>query len=165
MTTQFFYGQCFSVFFLFNLIFSASFLVESFRMTLPLLPIPFRQWHHSMFSVSMCQLRHLFHLILLGFYLQECYHLLIQECLNISSLNIDIGPTLSFSNTIVCLSIWEDKMTVQAFPCEFVISKAYLIPLIYNIITLESSWFRINQWKLGAPFWQINNIVNMSFPL
>ena len=39
-------------FFLVQLYFSASFLLESFRMTLPLLPFPFRRWHDSMFSVS-----------------------------------------------------------------------------------------------------------------
>ena len=37
--------------FLFNFIFSASFLLESFRMTLPLLPFSFRRFHDSMFSV------------------------------------------------------------------------------------------------------------------
>ena len=39
-------------FFLFNFIYSASFLLENLRMTFPLLPFPFRRSHDSMFSVS-----------------------------------------------------------------------------------------------------------------
>ena len=54
MTIQFFYGQCFSVFscLIFLFTFSGSLLLESFRITLPLLPLSFRRWCDSMFSLS-----------------------------------------------------------------------------------------------------------------
>ena len=50
--TGFHLGSIFFSFFLFNFIFSTSFLLDSFRINLPLLPIPLREWHNSMFSVS-----------------------------------------------------------------------------------------------------------------
>ena len=94
MTTQFF--QCFSVFFLFNFIFSASFLLESFRMTLPYFPF-FLDDHTIQYFLY--QLWHLFHGILPGSYIQERYHLLIQECLKFSdipSFNIVHWPNTFF---------------------------------------------------------------------
>ena len=41
-----------SIFFMFNYIFFASFLLKKFRMTFPLFPFTFRQWRDSMFSVT-----------------------------------------------------------------------------------------------------------------